>query len=79
MIKIKPSLVDKSFYKKPVIIPSKPLPLSFYFNIIIVLVLIFGGIGLYYKYITKIDKQDEIKSKLIYLNERINTELKNIE
>ena len=75
---IKPRLVDtKLFSSKPIIYPSRPL--SFYFNIILCLSLIIGACLLYYKYINKNDNEITLRNKLLYLNERINAQLKNIE
>lgn len=76
---IKPNLVDKKLFQVPKSLPSKPIPLSFYFNIILILVLIIGGCLLYYKYTTKKDNDIILQNKLISLNQRINQQLKNIE
>lgn len=75
---IKPSLVDKSLFQtKPIQI--KPIPLSFYFNIILILILIIGVCLLYHKYTIKSENDTILQNKLISLNERINQQLKNIE
>ena len=75
----KPNLVDKQLFQVHKSLPSKPIPLSFYFNIILTLVLIIGGCLLYYKYTTKKDNDIILQNKLISLNQRINQQLKNIE
>ena len=77
--KSKPKLVDYSFYSKPKQI-NKPIniSISFYFNIIITLLIILGLLSLYYRYITKENYTKSIKSKIEQLNNKINLELKNI-
>ena len=55
----KPHLVDKSLFQtKPIQIKS--VPLSFYFNIILILILIIGACLLYHKYTIK--SQNDIRS-----------------
>jgi len=76
---LKPHLVDKNLFAKSKPIIYKPTPLSFYFNIIIILFLLLGVSFLYYKYITKKDNNLILQNKLLSLHERINTQLKNID
>jgi hypothetical protein len=78
-IKTQPSLVDKNLFRKPPVIIHKSLPLSFYFNIILILCLIIGICLLYHKYNIKNTNDLILQQRLISLNERINEQLKNIE
>lgn len=74
----KPCLVDKSLFQtKPIQIKS--ISLSFYFNIILILILIIGTCLLYYKYTIKSQNDIALQNKLISLNQRINQQLKNIQ
>lgn len=77
--KISPKLVDYSFYLKPAKI-TKPsnISISFYFNIIIILLLILGLLALYYRHINKKSNIDFINNKINKLNDKINSEFKNI-
>lgn len=75
---IKPILVDRNLIPKPLVIINTPRPISFYFNIIICLVLLLGSFFLYFRYINKQNNDDMLNDKLYIFYERINNKLKNI-
>ena len=76
--KILPNLVDRSLYSKSTTQSYHILSLSFYFNIIIILILILGSLALYYRYINKEETDEIISNKINILNNKINSKLKNI-